>query len=211
MIRRKRALDGLDQDIHNHIARETQDNIERGMAPQEARRQARLKFGNVALAKEDTRRVWVSAWLDQLRQDLRYAARTLRKSRGFYSDSRGHTGAGDWRQHRNVQRPECGSAPAASVSVAGTVGDVVDRGSDAEPSRRQIGTLGCRTVAESKSELRGHGHLRCRVQDADGSRRGGTDRRRQHLSQPALTPRRPSRRRDVAFRPKKPSSGNGWS
>ena len=83
MIRRKRALDGLDQDIHNHIERETQDNIERGMAPQEARRQARLKFGNVALVKEDTRRVWVLAWLDEARQDLRYAARTLRKSRSF--------------------------------------------------------------------------------------------------------------------------------
>jgi predicted permease len=83
MIRRKRALDGLDQDIHNHIERETQDNIERGMAPQEARRQARLKFGNVALAREDTRRVWVSAWLDEARQDLRYAARTLRQSRSF--------------------------------------------------------------------------------------------------------------------------------
>ena len=83
MTRRKRALDGLDQDIHNHIERETQDNIERGMAPQEARRQARLKFGNVALVKEDTRRVWVLAWLDEARQDLRYAARTLRKSRSF--------------------------------------------------------------------------------------------------------------------------------
>src|SRR5512134_1043194 len=83
MTRRKRALDGLDQDIHDHIEHETQDNIERGMAPQEARRQARLKFGNVALAKEDTRRVWVSAWLDEARQDLRYAARTLRKSRAF--------------------------------------------------------------------------------------------------------------------------------
>ena len=83
MFRRNRALDGLDQDIDNHIERETQDNIERGMAPQEARRQARLKFGNVALAKEDTRRVWVSAWLDEARQDLRYAARTLRKNRSF--------------------------------------------------------------------------------------------------------------------------------
>jgi putative ABC transport system permease protein len=83
MIPRNRALDGLDQDIDDHIERETEDNIERGMAPQEARRQARLKFGNVALAKEDTRRVWVSAWLDEARQDLRYAARTLRKSRSF--------------------------------------------------------------------------------------------------------------------------------
>jgi putative ABC transport system permease protein len=81
--RGRRALDGLDQDIRDHIERETQDNIEKGMAPEEAHRQAMLTFGNVALAKEDTRRVWVWAWLDEARQDLRYAVRTLRRSRAF--------------------------------------------------------------------------------------------------------------------------------
>jgi predicted permease len=80
--RGRRALDDLDHDLHDHIERETQGNIERGLAP-EARRQAMLTFGNVALAKEDTRRVWVWAWLDEARQDLRYAARTLRKSPAF--------------------------------------------------------------------------------------------------------------------------------
>ena len=83
MRRARRALTGLDDDIRHHIDSETQDNIDRGMAPEEARRQALLKFGNVALAKEDTRRVWVWAWLDEARQDLRYAARTLRKSPAF--------------------------------------------------------------------------------------------------------------------------------
>lgn len=81
--RRRRALDRLDQDIRDHIEREMQDNIGRGMGPEEARRQALLTFGNVALAKENTRRVWVSAWLDEVRQDLRYAARTLRRNRAF--------------------------------------------------------------------------------------------------------------------------------
>jgi predicted permease len=81
--RGRRALDGLDQDFRDHIERETQDNIDRGMAPEEAHRQAMITFGNVALVKEDARRVWVSAWLDEARQDLRYAARTLRKSRAF--------------------------------------------------------------------------------------------------------------------------------
>jgi len=78
-----RALEDLDQDIRDHIERETGDNIGRGMTPEEARRQAMLAFGNVALAKEDTRRVWVSAWADQARQDLRYAARSLRKHPAF--------------------------------------------------------------------------------------------------------------------------------
>ena len=83
MTRARRALNGLDDDIRDHIDSETRDNIARGMPPEEARRQALLKFGNVALAKEDTRRIWVLAWLEEARQDLRYAARTLRKSPAF--------------------------------------------------------------------------------------------------------------------------------
>ena len=78
-----RALEDLDQDIRDHIERETGDNIAGGMTAEEARRQAMLAFGNVALAKEETRRVWVSAWADQARQDLRYAARSLRKQPAF--------------------------------------------------------------------------------------------------------------------------------
>ena len=84
--RRRSALDDLDRDIRDHIEHEVQDNIDRGMTPEEARRQAMLAFGNVALTKEDARRVWVWAWLDEARQDLRYAARTLRKS-GAYAIS----------------------------------------------------------------------------------------------------------------------------
>ena len=83
MTRSKRALDGLDQDIRDHIERETQDNLDRGMAPEEARRQAMLKFGNAALVKEDTRAVWVWRSLDEVRQDVRYTLRTLRRNPGF--------------------------------------------------------------------------------------------------------------------------------
>jgi putative ABC transport system permease protein len=80
MKRARRALDALDDDIRDHIERETQDSIDRGMAPEEARRQAMLKFGNVALTKEDTRAVWVSRRLDEVRQDVWYAVRTLRRN-----------------------------------------------------------------------------------------------------------------------------------
>ena len=53
------------------------------MTPEEARRQAMLKFGNIALAKEDTRAVWVWPRLDQMRQDMGHAFPTLRRQPGF--------------------------------------------------------------------------------------------------------------------------------
>ena len=79
MKRGRRVLDTLDDDIRDHIERETRDNLDRGMAPEEARRQALLKFGNVALVKEDTRAIWRWQRVEQLAQDSWYAVRILRR------------------------------------------------------------------------------------------------------------------------------------
>jgi predicted permease len=82
-IGRRRALRGLDDEIRDHLDREIEANLTRGMPPDEARRQARLAFGNLALTQEDSRAVWTWAWLEHVYQDSRYAFRTLRKSPGF--------------------------------------------------------------------------------------------------------------------------------
>lgn len=50
------------------------------MPPDEARRQALLKFGNVALVKEDTRAVWTWSRFDELWSTTRIAARTWRRT-----------------------------------------------------------------------------------------------------------------------------------
>ena len=80
---KKHPLSDLDADVSDHIDRETQDNIERGFPPDEARRRALIAFGNVATAKEDTRAVWISRWIDEVRQDTRYALRALRRNPSF--------------------------------------------------------------------------------------------------------------------------------
>jgi putative ABC transport system permease protein len=82
-MRRKRMLEDLDKDIRDHIERETQDNLERGMSPEEARYAAMRKFGNVTRVKEETREVWNPVWIEQLVEDVRFGLRMLGKSPGF--------------------------------------------------------------------------------------------------------------------------------
>jgi putative ABC transport system permease protein len=81
--RRKRMMEDLDQDIRDFIERETQDNIERGLPPEEARYAALRKFGNVTRVKEEAWEVWSFVWLEQLWHDVRFGLRQLRRNPGF--------------------------------------------------------------------------------------------------------------------------------
>ncbi len=80
---RERMLDQLEQEIREHIEMETQDNIARGMSPDEARYAAMRKFGNLTRVQEDAREVWSFVWLEQLGQDVRFGLRMLLKSPAF--------------------------------------------------------------------------------------------------------------------------------
>src|SRR5580658_2606040 len=82
-MKRQRMLDRLDDDIRDHIERETRDNIERGMPPDEARYAAIRRFGNITRVKEQTRDVWRRVWLGQLLQDVCYGLRMVARNPGF--------------------------------------------------------------------------------------------------------------------------------
>jgi len=81
---RRRAEDTeLEQEIEAHIAQETDDNVARGMAREEARRAALIKFGSTGNVREDVWEWNTFAFLDDTVRDLRVAMRTLSKSPAF--------------------------------------------------------------------------------------------------------------------------------
>ena len=78
----RRDADFADE-IEAHIALETDRLIAQGVPPDDARDRARRTFGNVTQARERFHERGVRLALSQLRQDLRYAVRSLRRSPGF--------------------------------------------------------------------------------------------------------------------------------
>ncbi len=76
-------LKNLDAEIRDHIEHETQENVDRGMSPELARREALRKFGNIARTNEDARYVWRHIWLEQLLQDILHGCRMMRRDPGF--------------------------------------------------------------------------------------------------------------------------------
>lgn len=73
----------LDDELRSHLEMRAQDNLAAGMSPAEARYDAQRRFGNTTFMKEEARSMDIISWLEVTAQNLRYAARMLRRSPGF--------------------------------------------------------------------------------------------------------------------------------
>ena len=71
------------EEIEEHIALQTPENIRAGLSPVEARRQAVLKFGGVEGIKQEYRATRGLPLVENILQDVRFAIRSLRRTPGL--------------------------------------------------------------------------------------------------------------------------------
>jgi predicted permease len=83
LIQRRRQAADLAEELQLHLDLRAHRNLDRGMTPDTARREALRSFGNVARLQEDAREVWLALWLEQFMQDLKFGMRGLLRSPGF--------------------------------------------------------------------------------------------------------------------------------
>lgn len=82
-FRRSKLEKEIDREIKSHVEMHTSDNMAAGMPPEEARREALIRFGNRTLMRERVTAVDVELAFDAFWRELRYAARQLRRSPAF--------------------------------------------------------------------------------------------------------------------------------
>src|SRR5262245_60527078 len=90
LLARLRAVRGRDnraeelrREIDAHLPRIEDEYRPNGLPDDEARARARRTFGNATVARERAEDAWAFAWLASLLQDVRYAARMIRRAPGL--------------------------------------------------------------------------------------------------------------------------------
>ncbi len=83
VTRRRDFEDGMSEELRFHVEQWTEDLVRSGMSREKAARLIRMEFGSLDNVKLDCREAFGVHLFDELRRQLSYAARLLRKAPGF--------------------------------------------------------------------------------------------------------------------------------
>ena len=83
LFRRSQFDRDLEEEMRLHRELREQEQLEAGVAPEEARYAAHRRFGNDLVLREESREMWGWNWLENTLQDVRYGFRMLVKNPGF--------------------------------------------------------------------------------------------------------------------------------
>src|ERR1700758_2396400 len=78
-----RRSEALGEEMELHLAEKAAELEADGMTPEGARAEARRRFGNVGLKQEESREIWMTRFLTELGQDIRYGCRAMAANQAF--------------------------------------------------------------------------------------------------------------------------------
>ena len=74
-----RRSEALREEMELHLAEKAAELQADGMTAERARAEARRRFGNVGLKHEESREIWMTRFLSELGQDIRYGCAHARQ------------------------------------------------------------------------------------------------------------------------------------
>src|SRR5678815_2861250 len=83
LVQRERADAELSRELRLHLEHESDEYIARGMRPEDAHKAALRRFGSMTRVQEECRDMRRTEYIENIIQDIRYAARTLTRTPGF--------------------------------------------------------------------------------------------------------------------------------
>jgi hypothetical protein len=83
VVRRSRIDDELRQELDTHLALIEEEECRAGLSAEQARQNARTRFGNPQAYRERALDAVIATWFEDARQDIGFAIRQLRKAPGF--------------------------------------------------------------------------------------------------------------------------------